>query len=272
MNQCYWIHRSSFFLHPSIYPSYANLANGVIETTMPATTNKQRLLTQLFTSLKKQFDAPDPEERPVLEQFLYAVCREGTTRDQADRAFRTLRERFFDWNEIRVSSVREIEEALSDLPESEVRAQRLISLLQEVFETTFSFDLEPLHKKGLKQAAKQLARYQAANDYAVSWVIQQSLAGHAIPLDAETLRALRRLGLIEGETDDLEAIRTSLEHLIPKAKGSLFNELVSVLASEYCWKEDPSCSSCPLSSECPTAQEAQRETVATERVSRAKPR
>src|SRR6266852_5830453 len=109
---------------------------------MATATNKQRLLTQIFTLLKKRYAPAEPEPRPVLEQFLYAICREGTTQPLADRAYRNLRERFFDWNEICVSSVREVEEALADLPDAEVRAQRLVSLLQEVFETTFSFDLE----------------------------------------------------------------------------------------------------------------------------------
>src|SRR4051794_18585598 len=106
---------------------------------MPTTTNKQRLLSQLFTVLKKRYEPADQESRPVFEQLLYAVCREGATREQADRAFKTLRERFFDWNEIRVSSTREIEESIADLPQADERAQRLVSLLQEVFETTFSF-------------------------------------------------------------------------------------------------------------------------------------
>jgi endonuclease III len=229
---------------------------------MPATTNKQRQLSQLFTILKKRYPAAEAEPRPVLEQLLYAVCREGATREQADRAFRSLRERFFDWNEIRVSSVREIEEVLDDLPQPEVRAQRLISLLQEVFETTFSFDLEVLHKKGLKQAAKQISRYQAANDYAVAWVLQQTLGGHAVPLDAPTLRVLRRLGLIEGEGEDLEALRASLEHLIPKAKGSLFGDLVSALADEFCHEDEPDCPSCPLSGDCPTGHENSRAATA----------
>jgi endonuclease-3 len=237
--------------------------------TMPTTTNKQRVLTHLFTGLKKRYDPPDPEQRPVLEQLLYAVLREGTTRDQAERAFRALQERFFDWNEIRVSSVREVEEVIEDLPGAEMRAQRLISLLQEVFETTFSFDLETLHKKGLKQAAKQLSRYEAVkgNDYAVAWVIQRSLGGHAVPLDEPTLRCLRRLGLIEGEGEDLEALRASLEHLVPKSRGPLFNELVSFLASEYCWEDDPHCHACPLCHDCPVGREA----PVRER-SRAKPR
>src|SRR6266852_5425446 len=145
-----------------------------MQTVMATTINKQRLLTHLFTALKKAYDPDDAANRPVLEQFLYGLCRENATREQADEAFRALRDQFFDWNEVRVSSVRELEESLAGLSEPAVRAQRIISFLQEVFETTFSFDLEPLHKQPLKQAAKQLDRHQAADDYAVSWVVQQT--------------------------------------------------------------------------------------------------
>jgi endonuclease-3 len=233
---------------------------------MPTTTNKQRVLTQLF-ALKKRYEPVEPESRLVLEQFLYAVCREGATRAQADRAFRTLQERFFDWNEIRVSSPREVEEALGNIPEPENRAGRLISFLQEVFETTFSFDLESLHKKGLKQAAKQLSRYQAANDYAVSWVVQHSLGGHAIPLDAPSITVLRRLGLLDDAEGELEAMRTSLEHLIPKSRGALFTELVSAVAHDPSWEDQfdrlpPECTDSDESLTSPT----------TERINRQKPR
>jgi endonuclease-3 len=145
---------------------------------------------------------------------------------------------------------------MGEVPEAEQRAQRIIDFLQEVFETEFSFDLEPLQKRGLKLAAKQLARYQAANDYAVAWVVQQSLAGHAVPLDGPSLRALRRLGLIEAESDDLESLRAGLEHHIPKARGPLFSDLISALADEYCWDDDPHCVACPMASQCPTGQEA----------------
>src|SRR5438034_11269402 len=79
---------------------------GVSEIRMPTTINKQKVLTQLFAQHKKNY-ATEPEPRPVLEQFIYGVCREGTTREHADRAFRALRDRFFDWNEVRVSSARE---------------------------------------------------------------------------------------------------------------------------------------------------------------------
>jgi endonuclease III len=225
---------------------------------MAMTMNKHKVVNHVFTALAKQAkDADDYPGRPVLEQFIYAICREGTTRAQADLAFQALQSRFFDWNEIRVSGPEEITEVLEGFaPEPEKRAQRIIDFLQEVFETTFAFDLEALQKKGLKQAAKQLARYQAANDYAVAWVTQQSLGGHAIPLDDVTLRVLRRLHIIEADVTDLEAIRASLEHQVPKVKGTLFVDLISSLGQEFCHESRPACPSCPLKPHCPTGQHA----------------
>jgi endonuclease-3 len=239
---------------------------------MPTAINKQRLLHQIFSTLGKGCKQDSAEARPVLEQFLYALCREGATRAKAERAYRNLREQFFDWNEIRVSSVRELAEVLLDLPDPEVRAQRIVDFLYEVFETEFSFDLEGLHKKGLKQAAKQLARYQAANDYVVASVIQKSLGGHAIPLDPPTLRVIRRLGLTDGDPDDLEAARASLEHLVPKARGSQFSDAVSRLADDVCHESEPLCGECPLASDCPTAQEGTRDGLVVGRAGRPKPR
>jgi endonuclease-3 len=239
---------------------------------MPTAINKQRVLNQIFTTLKKRYDPAEPEARSVLDQFLYAICREGAPREQADRAFKNLQERFFDWNELRVSSVREVEEALDSVTGAEDRANRLISFLQEVFETTFSFDLETLHKKGLKQAAKQLGRYQAASDYVVAWVLQKSLGGHAIPVDSPTLTVLRRLGLVDDHERDLETARASVEHLVPKARGSLFVELVSALAHDQGWEEDPNCPFRSLVHDDEEDDERNSSEELIERVSRTKPR
>jgi len=242
---------------------------------MATTTNKQRTLTQLFTSLKKAYEAGEQEARPILEQFIYGLCHENATKEQADLAYANLRSQFFDWNEVRVSSLHEIEEAISHLSDSGARAERIVAFLQEVFESTFSFDLEAIHKKtgGLKETTKKLAKYQAANDYVIAWVTQQSLGGHAIPIDQATMRVTKRLGLVDGDTDDLETMRTSLEHLVPKAKGADFTELVSLVANKHCLADGPRCNGCPLSGDCPTAQqEPVGVGASSERPVRAKPR
>jgi endonuclease III len=237
---------------------------------MATTINKQRLLNQLFAAAKKTVEV-DEEARPVLQQFIYGLCRESATREQADEAYRYLCEKFFDWNEVRVSSLRELEDAFDGMSDTEARAQRLIAFLQEVFEIHFSYELDKMAKEGLKQAAKKLSRYQAANDYLVSWVVQRSLGGHAIPVDAPTLRCASRLGLLEGEPEEAEA-RASLEHLIPKAKNALFTDAISSVAGEFCWEDQPQCSACPLSGECVYAQENGVENLTAARAHRTKPR
>ena len=72
---------------------------------MATTINKKRVLTQILTAAKKVTEVPD-EPQPVLEQSIYALCREDATPEQADRAFDYLRRHFYDWNEVRVSSTR----------------------------------------------------------------------------------------------------------------------------------------------------------------------
>jgi endonuclease-3 len=237
---------------------------------MATTINKQRVLNHLLGAFHTKVGKCKVEE--VLEQFIFGLCRENATPQQAEQAFRNLREWFFDWNEVRVSSAREVEEALEDVPHAETQAQRIISFLQEVFEMYYSYDLEKLHKEGLKQSAKKLARYQAANDYVCAWVVQRSLGGHAIPLDAPSLRCVTRLGLVDD--DDLESARSSLEHLVPKTKGPQCSDALSMLAVEYCHETDPDCASCPMAHDCvfATEQPSAAAAAAPVRTSRVKPR
>jgi endonuclease III len=194
-------------------------------TTATAPATKAKALTALLAGLKK---VPEPAEpRPVLEHLLYAVLRENSSRAQADDAFRALVDRFFDWNEIRVSSPHEVAAALGALPQPLAKAQRVVSLLQEVFEANYSFDLDGLPKKGVKPAARQVARYQASSDFVVAWVTLYCLDGHAIPVDLPSLAALKKLGIVEESEDNPAAVMAQLENQIPKAKALAFVELLA---------------------------------------------
>ncbi len=247
---------------------------------MPAITNKQQLLTHAQAVLKKRFPLPELEPetpRPLLEELLFAICREGSTTEDAEAAYDRLRKTFVDWNEVRVSTVQEVADTLRPLPHAGPRAGWIIGVLHAVFEMNYSYDLGDMEKKGLKQAAKQVSRYfndndlkklglkQAAkqisrfkqvNDFAVAWVVQRSLGGHAIPLDGPTVRVLQRLGVVEEvDPDDLESLRGGIEHVIPKVRGPEFTELMSTHAKELCTETAPLCTKCPLLSECPAGQE-----------------
>jgi endonuclease III len=235
---------------------------------MATIVNKQKTLDHVFTALKKRYDTPEPVQRSVLEHLLYAVVRAGTTREKADKAFHNLKTRFVDWNEVRVSTVQELCDAMGPLPDVATRAQRLIGLLQEWFELTYSFDMEEVAKKGLKEGAKKISRLNDADDYSVAWVMQNGLGGHAIPLDGPSIRVLRRLGVLDGESESLESLRGTIEHFVPKTKGGAFVELLSQHADELCLEDHPKCGKCPLLDECPTGQEIKAQEGAKPRKSR----
>ena len=50
-------------------------------------------------------------------------------------------------------------------------------------------------------------------------------------------------------------------------RGPQFADVVSEVAQEYCWKDDPRCPSCPLVDYCLTAQELQIARLAAEGLS-----
>lgn len=212
---------------------------------------RQKLLARLGSPLKAELKLREPETRTVLEQIIYAVLREGISRDEADQAFQRLLSDHFDLNEIRVSTAREVAHSLAPLPDAFYRADRIISVLQELFETTFGFDLENIAKKGLKLAEKQLERFSGTTPFVVAFVLQNALGGHALPVDADMLRCLVRLELVP-PTATVQEAQAFLEHHVPKAKGPLAFEALSAVAHEFCHNHQPRCSACPLFADCPT--------------------
>ena len=218
-----------------------------------ATISKTQLLNSVYTILhRRSKPEPRPECLTVLEAVVYGICHEGTTREQANQALSRFKDDFFDWNEVRVTSIGELADALADLPDPELRAGRIRKFLNELFEKTYGFTLESLTKKPLKDAIKILREYEAfGSDYVLATVIQESLAGHAIPIDAPTRRVLERLGVATPETDPA-SLRASLERAIPKNRGVEFVALLERLAQDPCVAEQPDCPVCDLRKICPT--------------------
>src|SRR5688572_940742 len=163
-----------------------------------ATPNRSALLGKTHKVLKKHYKPVSPDaHRPVLEQVLFALCLENAHYPQAQAAFAALAGGFFDWNEVRVSSVKELSEVMQGLPDPTAAASGVRKALQGVFESTYSFDLEGLKKLPLGQAQQKLQKLAGIDAFAVACVTQGSLGGHAIPLDRGALEALVILGIIE---------------------------------------------------------------------------
>lgn len=221
-----------------------------------AAPSKTQLLNEVHTLLKKRYKLePRSEKLSVLEAVIYGICHEGTTREGAEQALNRFRDQFFDWNEVRVSSIEEIQGVLAGQPDAEERANRLRRFLRQLFEKTYGFALDALTKKPLKDSIATLKKDFEAfhSDYVLATVIQQGLAGHAMPVDEPIRRGLVRLGIVD-EGANLESIRSLLERAIPKNRGAEFVDLMEELTHDTCVEGPPDCPRCELRRICPTGQ------------------
>jgi endonuclease-3 len=216
-----------------------------------ASQSKTQLLNNIHTLLKRRYKPKvdrDASKLSVLKAVVYGICHEDTTRDHANQALSRFNDEFFDWNEIRVSSVDEIQETLAGIPEPETRAQRIRRFLRQLFNRTYGFTLDALAKKPLKEALKTLRTYDAfESDYVTATVIQHALGGHAIPVDKPGQRALERLGIKEPE---VPALRAVIERAVPKNRGAEFLDLIEDLTNDTCIEGEPDCARCELRKIC----------------------
>lgn len=221
-----------------------------------ASSSKTQLINDVYAVLKKRYKLePQASRFSVLEAVVYGICHEGTTREQADQVLSRFKDQFFDWNEVRVSALPEIEGALSGLTDSQGRARRIRKFLRQLFERTYGFSLDTLLRKPQKEAVKSLKEYEAfQSDYVLSTVVQQALGGHAIPIDEALRRVLLRLHVAEEGGSD-ESLQNLLERAIPKNRGAEFFDLIQELAQETCLEFEPACSRCELRKLCPTGKE-----------------
>jgi endonuclease-3 len=194
--------------------------------------HRSALIDRAYKVLKKHFKPLPPNpDRPLLEQLLFACCLENARYEAAEEAFARLTTMFFDWNEVRVTTITELAEAMHMLPQPEEAATRVKKTLQSVFEATYSFDLENLKKQNLGQAVARLQKFNGTSPFAVSYVTQATLGGHSIPLDRGALDVLAIVGI--AEPNELKTgVVTGLERAIGKNKGVEFASLLHQLGAE----------------------------------------
>jgi endonuclease-3 len=197
-----------------------------------ASNNRAGLINKVIKVVKKYYKPIEPpKDRKVLEHLVFASCVENSNHEDADKVFHALTADYFDWNEVRVSSIRELAEVMKPLNDSEEAAMRVKRVLQSVFETQYSFDLEPMKKQNIGQAIKQLEKFHGTTPFTVAYVTQHGLGGHSIPINQGLLEAMRVVQVVS----DAEAAKggvPGLERAVPKTKGAEIGSLLHQLGVE----------------------------------------
>lgn len=187
---------------------------------------------KLTTILQKEYGKSVPKfKQPVLETMLFAVCLEDNDWEAAEAGYEKLLKSYYDLNEIRVSSVTEIERTLSALEKADWKGLRIRSILRFVFESTYTFEFEKLAKLTVESAQKRLKKIDFLSPFVTNFTLQQILGSHVVTLDDSMHNAAIHLGLVPADSkinDACEFLKSGLK----KAESFAFTCLLRKFATD----------------------------------------
>jgi len=194
--------------------------------------DKSQVCRKFVNALHRLYGKSVPKiELPVVETMLFAACLEDNPWAPAEAGFQKLLSSFFDMNEIRVSSVNELELILIPLNEADWKGLRIRSILRSVFETTYSYDFEKLRRQTMEQAVKTLKKMTDVTPFIRDFVLHEILGSHIVCLDNSMLTAAKWLGLVP-EGADLQEGSEYLKGGLKKSEVSEFCALLRCLATD----------------------------------------
>lgn len=205
---------------------------------------------KIHETLERRFGTrPPPTSPQLLDEVAFAVlCR--TDGDKLGRKrLQDVKEHFLDWNEVRVSCLRDIESVLVPLAsspaEAEEAARKLLALLQQIHLDHSSLEVEYLTGAPLKEVRKFISSLEAIEKIDVAQLLLIAFRQAVMPVDDELARIGTRLGFSR-KSDLAKLFESSLD---ADELYCLYFNLLD-LARRHCKSGAPSCSKCCIKRFC----------------------
>jgi endonuclease III len=187
-------------------------------------------LKSAYAKLRKEFGPIElVEVENPLHQLAIAVLGPTVADQRARRAVDRIVEKMVDWNEIRVSTPAQVQEAIGITGDGvRDRCRALVRCLQAIYDRENQVTLDHLKKMPRREARQYLDELDGLGDYAVASVFLWSLGGHAIPLHADLFTALQAEELVHPEAD-AKTVQAFLERNVAAAEAREFTVVIQAL-------------------------------------------
>jgi endonuclease III len=195
-----------------------------------------------------------PEEaaiqtRSVLDELIFNVLVQGSSKDRALEAFNALKEEYYDWNEARVTKPASIAEIIKGVGLESLKATRLVKILQGIFEDRSEVDLEFLQEMTIPAIRNYLGGMEGIGESSIDTVLTFSLGKSFFPLNKAAVRFGQRFGLISSLKEG-RRLKGLLEGAVPQDKMPAFVQTLEFHNESICRSDKPKCKSCPFLPRC----------------------
>ena len=230
-------------------------AGGNGRVTVPSTAPDPSLVDrvkEVERVLRERFGGEAPSGRPPLECLVETILSQNTNDSLRDRAYRSLRERFPQWEDALGAGIEAIGAAIRIAGLSAQKARAIHAVLKWAGETGDGWTLRHLCDLPLDDARRRMMSVNGVGLKTASVVLCFACGRDVFPVDTHVARLTRRLGFVP-ERAQREAIYWAMEPLVPPGRAASFHLNLIRLGRSVCRAGNPRCPECPLNRLCPSA-------------------
>ena len=192
---------------------------------------------------------PQPPCSEPIDELIFTILSQNTSRRNYERGYARLRERFPSWAEVLSASQEEVEDAIRTAGLAKIKAERIQKVLRQVFQERGELSLSFLHNLSLEEAFQYLIRFPGVGPKTAACVLLFSCGMPAFPVDTHVHRLSQRLGLVPKGKNAIEA-QAILQKQVPSEIAHRFHVNLVNHGREVCKAQSPRCGECMLSGEC----------------------
>lgn len=192
---------------------------------------------------------PFRSRRDPLDELVLTILSQNTTDRNSGRAFRSLRQRFGSWQQVRDAPTTEVYEAIKEAGLGNVKAPRIQLALQAIQEQRGELSLDFLDALPLAEARDWLLRLNGIGPKTAACVLLFALHKPALPVDTHVHRVSRRLGLV-GPRVSADAAHPLLEQALSPDEVYAFHLNMIQHGRLVCHAQRPACERCALRDTC----------------------
>jgi len=211
---------------------------------------KLKLLTAI-ERLTEFYGAPydcSSNQPTVLDVLIATKLSQNTTDKSSYVAFRNLKARYADWDNVAEADIGEIKDCIRVCGLGNIKAASIKNLLEGMKKNYGSLDLSFMSAYENDKIYEELLQYDGIGVKTISCVLIFALGRDAFPVDTHVHRVLNRLGIVKTNTPE----KTFLEvkDVIPEGKRYVLHSGLIKFGRNICRAKNPLCSICFLFSIC----------------------
>lgn len=218
---------------------------------MALSKKQKKVVSEIKKVAESRYGEPKQRKvRPPLDQLVQSVLWRYTSIRRGTRGLRELKRTFVDWNEVRVSTVKETAAAMSNAQWAEDASAHIKKIIDGVFELRNVTTLDFLEDMTQAQAKTFLRSVQGVTRDLADELLLFNFDAKKLPLDDDGTRMAYRMGFLE----DAKGTKKN-QRAFREIWGREYFVGVTMFmhdhARDVCCPENPQHDKCPLKNVCP---------------------